>query len=519
MNKKILTNTLSQIWAKVWTALIAIFVVKILTNYLWVDWFGLYSKIYSYVTIFAVIADLWLYTITVRELSQNKNNPAKSEAIMWNMMSFRVFVWIIWIVLSLIIAYFLPWYNEWYILFAIFIAWIFNVFWLINSSVLALLQANLKTEFSIVSTIVWKIINIILISILVFLIILKQDLWLSLNGNVSNYELAFILIFTAWLLWNIISSLLLWIYAKRHFKFWFKFNKNILKNLIKLSLPFWLALFLNVIFFKSDVIVLSFIEWKQADTSIWIYSVAIKVLEVWMLFGAFFLNSLLTLFTSFIKNKDKSGLHKSVINAFYILFTWWLFLSIFTFFNAEYLTLLISWHEYLDKTKYLYTSADAFKVVSSVFFFYFLSSLFTYILIANNEQSKMLKINWIIASLNIIWNILIIPHYSFIWAWIITVITQILLLISTYIASRNIIKIRLNYKYISVIMLLNILISLSYFYNINYLNNLETLNNYSINIFLKLWLNSLIWISILWIFWVIFKKEIKSNFTKLKDLN
>jgi O-antigen/teichoic acid export membrane protein len=71
-NKKIYTNTLAQIAGKIMTALISIFMIKILTNYLDVAGYGMYSKIYNYLSIFAVIADLGLYTITVRELSKHE---------------------------------------------------------------------------------------------------------------------------------------------------------------------------------------------------------------------------------------------------------------------------------------------------------------------------------------------------------------------------------------------------------------------------------------------------------------
>jgi O-antigen/teichoic acid export membrane protein len=67
--KKIYTNTIAQIVSKILTAIISIAMIKILTNYLDLEHYGLYSKLYNYLSIFAVIADLGLYTITVRELS------------------------------------------------------------------------------------------------------------------------------------------------------------------------------------------------------------------------------------------------------------------------------------------------------------------------------------------------------------------------------------------------------------------------------------------------------------------
>lgn len=79
--KKIYTNTIAQIAGKVATALISIFLIKILSEYLDVAGYGLYSKIYNYLSIFAVMADLGLYTISVREMSQVQNNPQKLQKI------------------------------------------------------------------------------------------------------------------------------------------------------------------------------------------------------------------------------------------------------------------------------------------------------------------------------------------------------------------------------------------------------------------------------------------------------
>ena len=88
-SKKIYTNSLAQIGGKIMTALISIFMIKILTGYLDVAGYGLYSKIYNFLSIFAVIADLGLYTITVRELSKFQDNPEMIQKISSNVLSIR----------------------------------------------------------------------------------------------------------------------------------------------------------------------------------------------------------------------------------------------------------------------------------------------------------------------------------------------------------------------------------------------------------------------------------------------
>jgi O-antigen/teichoic acid export membrane protein len=56
--KKIYTNTLAQIASKLITAAISIGMIKLITGYLDLAGYGLYSKIYNYLSIFSVIADL-----------------------------------------------------------------------------------------------------------------------------------------------------------------------------------------------------------------------------------------------------------------------------------------------------------------------------------------------------------------------------------------------------------------------------------------------------------------------------
>jgi O-antigen/teichoic acid export membrane protein len=110
--KKIYTNTLAQIAGKIITALISIFLIKVLTGYLDVAGYGLYSKIYNYLSIFAVIADLGLYTITVRELTRYQDDPEMVAKISGNILSLRTLSGILIIGLSLGVAPWLTGYNS-----------------------------------------------------------------------------------------------------------------------------------------------------------------------------------------------------------------------------------------------------------------------------------------------------------------------------------------------------------------------------------------------------------------------
>jgi O-antigen/teichoic acid export membrane protein len=87
--------------------------------------------------------------------------------------------------------------------------------------------------------------------------------------------------------------------------------------------------------------------------------------------------------------------------------------------------------------------------------------------VASEKQSKLLKINIIITIFNIIWNILLIPKYSFIWAWITTLLSQILLCIMWYYYTNKLVSIKLPWFFIFRVILVWTLFFLFWKYLIN----------------------------------------------------
>ena len=108
VTKQVYTNTIAQLAGKLSTVLISIFLIKILTNYLTIDEYGLYNKIYNYLSIFSVIADLGLYTITVREISACVGDRERARHIVGNVLTLRTLSGFGIIVLACLIALVIP---------------------------------------------------------------------------------------------------------------------------------------------------------------------------------------------------------------------------------------------------------------------------------------------------------------------------------------------------------------------------------------------------------------------------
>ncbi len=437
-NKKIYTNTLAQIWGKIITALISIFLIKILTTYLDVAGYGLYSKIYNYLSIFAVIADLGLYTITVRELTKYADDEKMVAKISGNILSLRTLSGFLIIFLSLAIAPFLTGYNSWIALWGIFITALFTLMWLINSSLMSYLQSILRTEFSLIANTCGKMLTFGMI--LMFASVLYPK-WSTSDATI------FMLVMLAGLTGNILMTALTWWYASRYHRVRFAWDTDYILHILRISLPYWLALFLWVIFFKVDIILLSLLESPDiADTSIALYALPMKIVEVGMMYGTIFLNSLLPVLTGAIEKKDTEKIKSLTWKWFELLFGFGLAIAWFGFTYATEITRLISTPDFMHTLVMSYSAIDAMRIVIWIFLFYFVSSLSTYIMIARGEQSRMMWINAIVAMINIIWNLIFIPNYSFIGSAWVTLITQILLMSITWWWVRDTINIKKSLK-------------------------------------------------------------------------
>lgn len=164
-----------------------------------------------------------------------------------------------------------------------------------------------------------------------------------------------------------------------------------------------MALFLNVIFFKVDTILLSVMESREiADTAVALYALPMKLVEVGMMYGTIFLNSLLPVLTSAIEKKDTEKIKKLTRHAFSLLFIGGVSASLFLALFAPWVIRIISTPEFVHTTVLGYSSVDALRIVGWIFLVYFVSSLYTYILIARGEQRKMMYINAFVALLNIL---------------------------------------------------------------------------------------------------------------------
>lgn len=434
MYKKLASNTVAQVISKVGTALLSIVLIWFLTKYLSVENYGIYNKVYNYLGIFAFLADLGLYTIAIREISRG---DISEEKVIGNILSLRVLLGTIMGIFAFLWACFLPWYNSLLILSGIAIIALFTLVSLINSSLLALMQAKMQMEFSLFSLLWGKIMTLLLII----------TIFLFFTQNIGN-NMSLLAVFTAGFIGICATTYANYLYAKKMVSIRFLWDKEYMRHIFFTSLPYALALFLSVLYFKVDMILLSLIEIpEKANISLALYGLPMKIVEVLMVFSWFYLNSLLPHLSKKWKEKNISEMEKFFWISLKFMTSTALLIFICGSILATQIITLIATPEYIFPTLHSYSSVDAFHIALWVLIFYFPAMCCIYLLIASEKQSLLLKINIVIALINIIWNILFIPKYSFYGASFVTLVSQILLFLVTYITITKYYHIERKYIY------------------------------------------------------------------------
>ena len=154
------------------------------------------------------------------------------------------------------------------------------------------LQAILKTEFSFIANTAGKLATFGLVVFFAYGLFPKNSI---------SPEFGLIMVFLAGLAGNLVMTGLIFWHAKKFHKIRFYWDSEYIKKILKMSIPYGIALFLGVIFFKVDTLFLSLMEDASvSDAIIGIYSIPMKIVEVGMMYGTIFLNSFLPVLTASI---------------------------------------------------------------------------------------------------------------------------------------------------------------------------------------------------------------------------
>lgn len=417
--RKILSNTLAQIIGKILVALLGFAVVKISTSYLSVEAYGEYILIYEFLAFFGIAADLGLFTIAVKEMSENEE---RIEKIIGNILSLRTILVFLTMIIAVITVFAIPKYADTKVPLGVAIASITVLITILNGTITSVLQTKLKMEQASITNVLGKIVSV------------GFMVYVAFFGFPTDSDTGFYMLLVAGIIGNLVMLISTKYFVRKVVKLRYQFDLKLWKAVLVKSLPYGLALILNTIYFRIDSILISVI---RGSGEVGIYGVAMKMLEHFAILPLYFMNSVLPVLTKSIK--EKSTKYKQVIKySFDFLAALAVPLVVGGVILAYPLIFIISTPEYLSRvSEGFYGSDIAFQILIFALLFQFLNVLFAFILIAVNQQTKLLYINAVCVVINIVTNIIFIPKYGFVGAAFTSVFCEFFILFATFFVARH----------------------------------------------------------------------------------
>lgn len=440
--RKILENTFIQVFGKLVTAILSILVLKIITEYLGAAGYGDYTAIYQYLALFGIVADFGIYTITVREMSKDET---KIPFILGNVMSLRTFLSIFAMLIALSVAFFIPNYSSSFMMISLSIASLATIINLLNGAISSVLQVYLKMKYATIGLVVGKVVSVLYM------------VWVAYYAFSDNSLIGFYHLLIAGIIGNLVMFLITYYYVNKFCKITYLFDFKYWLYLFLNSLPFGAALILNTIYFKVDVLLMSFLLPHSdiinnesvcnvkmcSDTEIGLYGVAMRMLELLIIIPTYFMNSVLPVMTRYIEEKNDK-IQQLMQYSFDFLLATSLPILIGGLILAKPIIYFISNSEFISGNKFEYGSDIAIQILLFAMFFSFLNALFGFILVVLNKQIKLMFINAIAVIFNLVSNIYFIPIFGFRGAAMTSVISSFIILFFLYLSTRKLLDFKIS---------------------------------------------------------------------------
>jgi O-antigen/teichoic acid export membrane protein len=361
---------------------------------LWVIDFGTYNFVMTFVTLFVLVVDFGLWSLTFRELSKNWNNSSKYFINV-------VFIKIVISVFVLIAAFIV---SKLYLDSGLYL-WLIIVFLL--HSIIVNISEFLRVFFRPIEKMEKEAFLKILSGVVLFI---STILFLQISASIQY-------VFYGFLTSSIINLIISLIYVKRHLKF----QKNsidlkFIKQILKMSIPFFLGWIFIYFYSDINVVLLKFLKWENY---VWLFSAPYRLLSyIYIIFNVFSL----AMFKKLVEASKDNFRFKRIINKFakYNLLLS-IFLSLFLMFFGKHILLIIYWVEYIS-------SFGVLQILSIILIFKSISYVYWNWLTAMSKEYTRLYIQIFIAVINVSANLVLIPRFGILWAAYSLLISEVFLM-------------------------------------------------------------------------------------------
>jgi O-antigen/teichoic acid export membrane protein len=223
---KVATNTIIQAGGRIISTAISFFIVGLLARKLGVYGYGEYTIVFSYLGLYAVIADFGFFYMLVRKLSAEEGD---AKEISSHIISMRTVLAGLVYIASLFIVQLFPYSSE--VKTAIGIGTISFLFVSIQNTIFGIFQVNYAMHWAVVGDIISRLVTLIFIYIVTQT---KTDLSLIIGGYALGNGIG-----TLWLIFK----------ARQYVPFVFKVDFKVWRKILGESVMFGLAIIFSYLYF------------------------------------------------------------------------------------------------------------------------------------------------------------------------------------------------------------------------------------------------------------------------------
>lgn len=390
MHSLIFKNTTYQTLTRLVTSGIGFLITIIIASSFGALGFGEFTKVTAYVGLFYLIADFGFNAVFLQKEKTNFKD----------LFYLRLGISFLLIFIANSIALILPFNKELDLGFSESVKMGILIFSLsiINQSILysssAIFQKRLKYEFLLIASGVGSLVTLILI-------FLATSKLLPLNY-----------IYLCFVIGGFITGITAIFKAEKIFPV--SFNKLFAKELFLESLPIGLMLIFNLIYFRIDILLLSFL---RTTSEVGVYGFSYKFFDFLIAVPLFLSNAI---YPALLKEKNNQNFYRTI--NFYLIFS----------LLVSFIIVLIFWYISpfigLVRNDFL-ESVAPFRILLLSLPIFFMTSILQWSLIAKKQQKYLMAVYLIVAIINIFLNVIFIPSFGYIASAIITGVTEIIVFI------------------------------------------------------------------------------------------
>lgn len=417
MIKKIIYNTGSQIIGKAATASITLLVSVLIGRSLGPSGYGDFTKIFVFVGYFYTVGDLGLNSIFVK--LADKKNLIK---LLSSLVGLRLIVSLLLLATAVIIGFLLPYNRQSQMGFTplvkmgILIAAATIVTQALFTTANAYFQKILRYDLSTLAALSGYLVILALTAVIT-----------ATSGSLLAYVAAYVAggIILVLVAYTIIAKKLSKVVLP-------SFSPKPAQKMIKFSWPVGLALIFNLIYFRIDVLIMSY---TRPTYEVGLYGLSYQFFEAALAIPIFFANALYPVLIH-LKQSSQSDF-RAQVNRWLMILTLIGFLITAGLIVASLLIAPIFGQRFLG-------SVPSLQILSLGMPLFFISALLWHLLIIGDKQRRLIYIYAAGALFNVVVNLILIPAYGYLVAAITTVLSEALITLLLALSLRSTTPLKLS---------------------------------------------------------------------------